>query len=438
VEETRVASRSRASRIPVPLRRISVFALMPVLSTLSNLVLLPTISHTFGTAGWTSVVLGQGIGAAASVLCSLQWPTEGPPMVAREEAHVRQAILRASMRSRSAAFLVCVPLILVVIAIVQPARPLSCTLAAFGAALIGLSPAWYFIGIGRPSLLVWTEGVPRLVGNLIAFVLILVGLDLWTYPLIMVAVSLFTALYGWFFAAGGRRGNGHVWTNQRTRRSLRFAMLARGLDAGFSYIAGPLVAVLSPAAYPVFGACDRLGKVVISGLAVVPQGAAGWAAEPPTPIARLARVGKAIRYVLPLAGLVFVFLAVATPTLVHLLFGGTVSVGYGTGALIAGSVTLYFLGQTLFMAGLAPTDNADYGYRYLVYAFVLGLPGLVVGTLVAGADGALAGMLLSGLTLVALEFRRLQVTARRTLAEAAAAHARAPVSADAPAPEAGR
>jgi hypothetical protein len=399
---------------------MGVFALMPLLSTLSNLVLLPTIASTFGQAGWTSVVLGQGIGAAASVICSLQWPTEGPALVARAPAPVAKSMLRASMRSRLVALLACAPFAVVLILIVSPADVLVCTLSCFAAAVIGLSPMWYLVGIGRPSLLVWLEGVPRLVGNLLSFGLILAGASLWTYPLVMLLVSVATALFAWFFLAGGVRGNGEAWKNDQDRRSVSFATLARSLDAGYSFILGPVVALLAPAAYPLFGACDRLGKVVTSGLAIVPQGAAGWAAEPHESADRLRRVRTATFWVLPLALLLFVFLTFTAPTIVHLLFAGTVRVPLVTSAVFAAVVAMAFLGQSLFLTGLAPTGSASSGYRYLVVAFGVGLPSLVVGTLAWGANGAFLGVLASGVVLVGLSLRRIRASIREGRAAAAA------------------
>jgi hypothetical protein len=417
-------ARTRSRRLPVPLQRMGVFALMPLLSSLSNIVLLPTVSAHFGRPGWTSVVLGQGIGAAASVVCSLQWPTEGPALVTRASAARQTAILRASMRSRSAAVLACMPPTLLLVWLVHPADLLVCTLSALSVTLIGLSPAWYLVGTGRPSQLVWLEGVPRLVGNVVAFVLVLGGAALWTYPTAMLVTAAATAVLSWLTLAGGLRHRGEAWKNGQDRRSLGFATFARTLDAGYGFIAGPIVAMLAPHAYAAFGACDRLAKVALSGLAVVPQGAAGWVAEPPTGEARTHRVRTASIYVLPLAFAVFVFLTLATPFLVDVLFSGTVSVGYLTGALTGLVVASGFLGHALFLTGLAPTGNAVRGYRYLVAAFAVGLPALVVGSLVGGVNGAQLGYLASGTTLVVLSLRRIWLSiSRRRAADRAASEA---------------
>jgi hypothetical protein len=416
--------RRLALRMPVPLRRMGVFALMPLLSALSNVVLLPAVSSSFGQAGWTSVVLGQGIGAAASVVCSLQWPTEGPALVARAAEPERTAIMRASMRSRTATLLGCVPVILLLIWVVQPADLLVCALSAISATLIGLSPAWFLVGIGRPGRLVWLEGVPRLVGNLVSFGLILGGAPLWTYPATMVATAAVTAVLSWLLLSGGLRSGEPAWTNAQNRRSLGFATLARTLDAGYSFIAGPIVAVLAPAAYPVFGACDRLAKVALGGLAVVPQGAAGWVSEPAAAEERMRRVRLVSVSLLPLALAIFVFLTVATPFLVHVLFAGTVAVGFLTSALTGAIVSAAFLGQALFMTGLAPTGNAARGYRYLVVGFAVGLPALIVGTLAGGVVGAQLGYLAAAATLVALSLKRIRraIPRRRQADAEPAAH----------------
>jgi hypothetical protein len=400
--------RRLAGRIPVPVRRMGVFALMPLLSALSNVILLPAVSAQFGQAGWTSVVLGQGIGAAASVVCSLQWPTEGPALVARASARERTAIMRASMRSRTVTALACVPVTLLLVGIVQPADLLVCALSALSATLIGLSPAWFLVGIGRPAQLLWLEGFPRLAGNVLALALLLGGFPLWTYPATMLATATLTAALSWVLLAGGVRSPEPAWKNSQNGRALGFATLARTLDAGYGFIAGPIVAVLAPAAYPVFGACDRLAKVALGGLVVVPQGAAGWVSEPASTEHRQRRIRAASTYLLPLAFLIFLLLTVTTPLLVHVLFAGTVSVGFLPSALTGAIVAAAFLGQSLFVTGLAPLGKARTGYRYLVIAFAVGLPALVVGALVGGVVGAQLGYLAAGGSLVALSLRRIR------------------------------
>jgi len=66
-----------------PLARIAAFSLLPGLSLVSVVVVLPVLSARFGQAGWSSVLLGQSIGAAASVVCGLSWPLEGSNLASR-------------------------------------------------------------------------------------------------------------------------------------------------------------------------------------------------------------------------------------------------------------------------------------------------------------------------------------------------------------------
>jgi hypothetical protein len=230
----------------------------------------------------------------------------------------------------------------------------------------------------------------------------------------MLTTAVLTSALSWLLLAGGLRFRGTPWKNDQNRRSLGFATLARTLDAGYGFIAGPIVAILAPAAYPVFGACDRLAKVALGGLLVVPQGAAGWVAEPSSPEDRAKRVRSASLSVLPLAFAVFLFLTLTTPFLVHLLFAGTVSVGFGTGALTGAIVAATFLGQTLFLTGLAPLGYAVKGYRYLVIAFAVGLPALIVGTLFGAVTGAQLGYLAASGTLVVLSLRRIWLSIARS------------------------
>lgn len=390
--------------IPIPVRRMGVFALMPVLSVLSNVILLPVISHLFGTSGWTSVLIGQGIGAAASVVVSLQWMSEGPALVAQSEHRFRGAILRASTRARALALVGVSPLLVAGTFIAGPADVITCLLASLAAATIGLSPNWYYVGIGRPARLVLLEGVPRLLGNGVALGLLLLGAPLWSFPAVMLLTALGATGGAW--RAESRQHRSQRWHNPQGRRATGLATLARSLDAGSVFLAGPVVATLVPAAYPLFGACDRLCKVLLSGLSVVPQGAVGWISEPADASVRNRRAWRITLLLVPLAALIAVVLAVATPLLVQLLFAGTVDVPYSTSALAALSVAMIFLGQATFYSGLAPTGQAASGYRYLTVAAMTGVPAVVIGALTLGANGALAGLALQGAVLWLLSLRR--------------------------------
>jgi hypothetical protein len=59
------------------LRRLLGFGLVPALSMLSSILLLPIISLKIGPSGWTAVAVGQSIGAIFSSVVSLAWGVIG-------------------------------------------------------------------------------------------------------------------------------------------------------------------------------------------------------------------------------------------------------------------------------------------------------------------------------------------------------------------------
>ena len=63
-------------------RRLFGFALLPALSMLASLVLLPFIASRFGSGGWVALSIGQSVGALLSVAIGMAWPasvgTRGP------------------------------------------------------------------------------------------------------------------------------------------------------------------------------------------------------------------------------------------------------------------------------------------------------------------------------------------------------------------------
>jgi hypothetical protein len=377
-----------------PLARIAAFGVLPAVSLMSNLVVLPILSGRFGEAGWSSVILGQAIGAAASVICALAWPMEGPHLVSRARPAQRLAMYRSSVRQRTAAVAAASPVLVTVCLVAGPSMPVVCVLSAVGTALNALSPAWYFVGVSRPSRFLIAEGGPRLVVNLAGIGLVAL-LPLWSYPVALIVGMVATLAIASLLVhrdagvgAPDSSSDGQPPPTPIGGRIPLLAVLARGADAGSSYLTGPLVALVAAPAYPVYAAVDRLSQSLVNVMSTATQGLTAWIGETADGV-RPRRLAGAVLLAMILAGLAFIVFSFSAPLLLHYLFAGTVEVSPLIAFLTAAIVSGAFLLRSLSLILLVPQGLAGSAYRLLLVGAFVGLPSVGVAAASRGSTGAL-------------------------------------------------
>lgn len=377
-----------------PVARIAAFGLLPVASLLFNLVTLPILSARFGQAGWSSVLLGQSIGAAASVVCALAWPMEGPHLVSGAAPPQRLEMYRSSVRQRTAAVALATPILVAVSLVAGPRLPLVCVLSALAVALNALLPGWYFVGVSRPSHSLVAEGGPRLLVNMAAIVLVAL-LPLWTYPVALIlgmGATLTVASVLVHRDARVAAQDSLPAVPQRPRpsggRLPWLAVFARGADAGFSYMSGPLVSVVASSAYPVYAAVDLLSQSLTNVMSTATQGLTAWIGESGA-VVRRRRLAGAVVLALSVAGLAFLVLWLAAPLLLDYLFAGTVQTGPLVAVSVAAITSGVFLSRSLPLLLLVPQGLAPTAYRLLLAGACIGLPAVGLAATFAGSTGAL-------------------------------------------------
>lgn len=376
-----------------PLARIAAFSLLPGLSLVSTLVVLPVLSLRFGQEGWSSVLLGQSIGAAASVVCGLSWPLEGAHLASSASAGQRLQMYRTSVRQRTAAVVLAAPIMIAISLVAAPSMPLVCSLSAVAVSLNALSPTWYFVGVSRPSQSVVAEGVPRLVVSVLSVGLVAL-LPLWTYPVALICGTLVTLAIAHVFihrdaekAVAGAPPRTESPTATRGHLPV-LAVFARGADAGYMYLSGPLIALVAPPAYPLYAAVDRLAQSVVNLMGPATQGLTAWIGEAPVG-GRHRRLSGAVLIALGVAVLGFLVLLVAGPLLMRYLFAGTIQIDRLVSFLVAATVAGAFLARSLVLILLVPQDLAAVAYRLMLLAAFLALPLLGVAAVVWGSVGAI-------------------------------------------------
>jgi O-antigen/teichoic acid export membrane protein len=391
-------------------QRLGGFVLLPAISLLIPLLVLPGITRSLGAAGWVAVAVAQSLGGAGSVLVDLGWSTTATQRVARQSPANRSRHLAWSLAVRSIAG---VPVALVAAAmaavLVSDHRAEAAALAAI-VTLSGNGTQWFFVGIGSPRMLVWTDAVPRVVLLGVAMIVMAHLPSLWVYVAAMGLGSLASTVGAIVLARCH-------WTDLRglTRRRLgrilaiQFtALSARALSAGYIALPIALVGIVAPASVPTFAAAERLQRTALSGLQMFPNAMQGWVGSP-TGSERLRRARLAVVSNVGLGVVCGSVYALAAPTVSHWLFSGVATISFSlsvfSGLLIlitctsraTGGLMLVSLGR---VGGI--TQSAAAG-------LVVGVPAIVIGALLAGAHGALAAEVLTEAVVLAVQFRAIRI-----------------------------
>ena len=260
-------------------RRIAGFAMLPALSMLASLVLLPLIAHFDGAAGWTGMALGQSVGALVSLVAGLAWPMVGAQRVV--EAHgveARRQIFALSVLTRglviAALSAVAAP---VVWSLAVPGQKPAAVCFMFSAALNGLTASWYYAGTGRPRYLVINEGISRFAGYVVAIPAVLITASTLAYAIsnLVFVVIAFGLNYATIF---GRHGMPRVrWRQVRgTYRAHFVGTLARLATSAHAYLPTALLSATVPGVVPLYTALDNVYKSGCNAVSFLPPALVEW------------------------------------------------------------------------------------------------------------------------------------------------------------------
>jgi len=377
--------------------RVSGFVLLPALSLLASLVLLPLISHRFGSAGWVALALGQSIGAIVSVIVGMAWPVIGGDLVARaKNAEERMSIFRASACSR----------IVVLGALLSVAIPITLWLAdayswvtAFfmiGVSLNGLTATWYFAGLGRPSRLILNEGVVRLAGYIIALTGLVLGWSLAWYGAVMIAVGVVMFSLNWWTIMGWRR----LWLPGSGRLALKTihqqisGTTSRVFHAGFAFGGPAIFSLVAPLQLPLYSALDQVQKAGNNSLNVVPNAFISWvgSARPPD---RGRRIRNSVGFILTVCVLIIVVWVPVGPQVLSFLFADDFTLSLGGNLILILAVTTMLLSKSLELLVLVPLGQAQLVFAGNSAVSLLGLILMMIGAITFGALGGIGAWALS-------------------------------------------
>jgi O-antigen/teichoic acid export membrane protein len=380
-----------------PFKRLSGFALIPVIGTITPLLVLPAITSTQGASGWAAVAIGQSIGGGASVLVELGWALTGPQLIARLDVRERYYTYILAHASKLIVFCLVGPVAAVIAFFLAPSHAESSAICALASAALGMSPIWFFIGSGQPSRILFADTLQRIGLTGVSAILLFQGVPLVVYASLSLLSAVLAPVLGGIWARSGNRLSRRVTFGAivASFRAQAPALTGRSLSA--LYIAMPvaIVSFVSPSSVPMFAAAERLQRMGLGVLQSIPNSMQGWIGEVHEGPARTARIKRAL---LVNTGLGFVsgaaFLLLA-PMASDIIFTGEATVSLGLSSICAfviclscisratGGLALVAFGRVPTIAYSAATGAALGLVSIPVLGYWFGSEGAMVGEVIA-------------------------------------------------------
>lgn len=392
-------------------RSMFLFVVVPVFGAAAPLAVIPAVTSRFGADGWAATAIALGIGNAGLILAEVGWGLVGPQRIARSTSS-RAAVYESALASRLVAAAVIAPSCGIVAALVSPAHHLAAALIAAGSVAAALTPSWYFVGVGRPGLVLLCETLPRVVLVALSAILILAGADLVVYGLaLLVAIGLalvLAARAGRLVLVPSRAAFRSVPSTFRAHATLA---AGRGVSTLYTSLPAVFLGLVSSADVAMFSAVDRPMRMGFVVLGAVPARLQSWIGTPDRQLGRArSRRSLLINALLGVAaGSAFLL---GMPIVAPVLFTGAVVVEPLLVVLGAAAVLVMCTSRGFGLA-LVQADRARDVTPSVIVAAIVGVPAIVLGAAVLGAPGAMAGVLVAELFGLALQSAHLAHAWRR-------------------------
>ncbi|KAB1663004.1 lipopolysaccharide biosynthesis protein [Pseudoclavibacter sp. CFCC 13611] len=390
-------------------KRFLGFTTLPLISTLSSLVLLPIVSRMGGVDGWAAIGLGQAVGSFCGIVVSYGWNTVGGARIALAKTSVdRLSIYKESLLTR--------PLLLMLLAAVSSAilgfnldygvlEKLLCITMTVASMITGMSFAWFAVGEGKPSLILKFETIPTVLAMLAsAVVIVLTGNLLW-YP-----VGIATGpLIGLLLFHRHILGRG-IPSGPPALRDFRRAFVLNGQPAlielaGGLYTAAPVTAAAIAAgvsATAEMTSADKLYRFATMAVMVLGNTLQSWVLETNQRGNRLRRqwIGMSAHLLLGLVG--FLGLVFLGPWLTRVAFGSEVAVSQPVLMAYGVVFLLISISTPLNRNVLIPAGKTSTVLVATALAAISSVPAMLIGGYLWGALGVALGFVVSEIAVFAV------------------------------------
>jgi PST family polysaccharide transporter len=392
------------------MRRVLAFGLVPAMSMFGVLLIVPLVARLHGESGVVAVSVGQSVGAMLSIVVSLSWPLTGPAAIARADRNERVALYRASINTRLPIFVACVPIGVLVLAVLLPAQVAAGALCAVAFTALGFTSSWYYAGLGKPRGLLVFEAIPRMLATIAAGAALFAGAPLLVYPLALLVATLTGLLL-----INRDATDSLAWLPGRAdlaelRGQLRPTM-SRLANSAYLYGTTPLIAWLAPHAVFVFASYDRVRQSATHAANSFPQAFVHTVASQYPPRYRVQSMVLALDAVLALAAGIGLYLIL--PPALSLLYGPIAVIDDQYCLLLGMAFGLMLMYRCLMWHGLLPLKDHRSAVDILGGASLFGLAGVGILTAVWDIAGAFWGLAVTNGAIVLVLGLRFVIVRRR-------------------------
>jgi len=391
-------------------RKVLGFTLLPFVSSLSPFLLLPLLARRVTAEQWAGLGVGQSVGMVGAVAVTWGWQLLGPVRIASAERHERQARYLDSMVTRGLVCLVLTPILALLAGLLTPheGRMLSVTMAA-AICLSGLTPAWYFVGLGKPMGIFTWDVLPRILATVVAAVVVVTGGTAVSYPvglgiagLVAVVVLTVRELRGYPVAE-------HLRDTRHLRSELRRGFTPMSTELTLSLYSSGSVAFVglrgSTQTVAEYSSAYRLFRLAMYLVTAMANGLQGWVAEREG-LERGRRMVRALFAHAVIGVLGLLAMVALLPLVSTLLFGSNLSVDRLSSFYLGLTFCFASVGTSMARHVLIP-EGATNGVFYSTFiGAAVGIPLLVVFSQKWGVPGASAALLVSQLVTISTILRR--------------------------------
>lgn len=260
-------------------RRLSGFALTVVGSTVVGLISMPLLIVGVGATAWAHFALAQSVAMFVSVLVSFGWGATGPSTVASLSNAHRPQFYASSFVARTVLYVVAVPVMTTIMALLLGGSWMFAGLAAVSLLLPAVSGSWFFIGESRPIRLLLCDALPQMIGTLAGTFSTLLTGSMTSFFLAQLAGNLCAVLLS---LRAVTRGRSVIWLGQGWRGvgatlwHQRHGVWTTTATTLYVTLPSMLVQVFLPASLPAYAFAERLYRYASVAYSPVQQFLQGW------------------------------------------------------------------------------------------------------------------------------------------------------------------
>lgn len=377
---------------------------LPMISMLLPLLSMPVVTQNFGAAGWSAIAVGISVGSGGAVLVDFAWALLGPQRVASAHEASRAGIYALATRVKVLVLLAIAPLALGFAALAPSVDHVTTVLVCSAFLLTALNGNWFFIGHGSPMSVLRTDVIPRAMAIVLAVLTMALGGPLQAYGWFLLLAATASAFLGHAVAKVRISDLANV-TSLRVRIVFgqhREAMWGRAISSLYISLPVTLVAFAAPGAVHLFAAADSLLKMctnVLSSIISAFQKYVGGSSR--SDLGLRLRTALVVNTAFGLAAAILII--TLGPFVLFQLMSGTLTVGIGITAPVGGIVLVTCISRAVGSLGLVAVGHVTAITVSACVGAAIGVPAVLAGARLQGAELALTGMLLAEVVVMVVQ-----------------------------------